>query len=484
MSEFKLNRRSMIKAMGATSVLAAAPTPVRALNESDVIVIGAGLSGLNAALLMQGEGLDVRVLEGRNRIGGRVESLRNIEGSPEVGGTAFGPGYARLVDAANTYGVDLIDLTPVVPYFFRRELMLNDEVIPADKWPEHPLNPFPGPAKEAMPWMFLNMFMARNNPVKYPDEWVDPKNAEFDISFHAWLKAQGLSDEAIKLAYSTNPTHGMTAYDVSALMMMFTSAFSGMQQQLAKAAGGPMGYTAKGGNQSIPEAMANALKNEVQLNTIITGIRSENGQAEVHTADGQVYRAKRVICSVPCSVLRRIKIDPLLSGPQAQGVQTLESQVINQLHLNVSEPFWKEDGLDPNMFTDGLAGMVVAEHKGASPADVSSLTIWIRGYDAAWLDSQPDNVAQQLVLDDFLKNRPAAKGKVEIGGYKSWYRDPFSVGDWAYWQPGQVTSFARELGQAHGRIHFCGEHTALSDRGMEGAMESGERAAIEVLGAV
>ena len=245
-----------------------------------------------------------------------------------------------------------------------------------------------------------------------------------------------------------------------------------------------MGYTAKGGNQSIPEAMANALKHEVQLNTTVTGIRSEGGQAEVHCADGSIYRAKRVICSVPCSVLRLIKIDPILSGPQARGVSTLESQVVNQLHLVAKEPYWEQDGLNPNMFSNSLAGMVVAEHKGAKPADVSSLTIWIRGQDAAWMDTQADAVSTKAVMDDFLRMRPAAKGKVEIVGYKSWYRDPFSIGDWAYWQPGQVSSFATELGKPHERIHFCGEHTAVSNRGMEGAMESGERAALEVLNSI
>jgi monoamine oxidase len=38
------------------------------------------------------------------------------------------------------------------------------------------------------------------------------------------------------------------------------------------------------------------------------------------------------------------------------------------------------------------------------------------------------------------------------------------------------------LKEPAGLIHFCGEHTALSNRGMEGAMESGERAALELLG--
>jgi len=59
--------------------------------------------------------------------------------------------------------------------------------------------------------------------------------------------------------------------------------------------------------------------------------------------------------------------------------------------------------------------------------------------------------------------------------------DPFSGGDWVVWRPGQVSQFLRPLGEPAGRLHFCGEHTALSNRGLEGAMESGERAALEVL---
>ncbi|MDG1462596.1 MAG: FAD-dependent oxidoreductase, partial [Gammaproteobacteria bacterium] len=51
----------------------------------------------------------------------------------------------------------------------------------------------------------------------------------------------------------------------------------------------------------------------------------------------------------------------------------------------------------------------------------------------------------------------------------------------AYWQPGQVSGFATSIGEQHDRIHFCGEHTAIANRGMEGAMESGERVALEVL---
>ena len=476
-----ISRRSVLKAMTAAPLLAASG-PVRALNKSDVIVIGAGLSGLNAALLLESAGLNVKVLEGRNRIGGRVESLRNIPGNPEVGGTAFGPGYARLVDAANKYGVGLIDITPTIPYFFDRTLYLRNQFIENEAWPTHPLNPFPEQFAKLPPYSYFNALMGGINPLETAADWVNPANASLDISLHDWLMQMGQSEATIELAYNTNPTHGTSAHDVSALLVMFATRFAGQQMALTKS--NPIkGYTAEGGNQAIPEAMANALKNEVQLQTAVVGIRSNDDGVEVYTADGTVHRADRVISSLPCSVLRRVRIDPMLTGRQGLGVKTLNSQLINQIHIVPKTPFWEQDGMSPNMFTDSLAGMVIAEHKGEDPADVSSLTIWLRGERAAWADQVNQRAAIQKVVADLERMRPAAKGQLEVLGYKSWYRDPFSSGDWAVWQPGQVTSFFDELGKPHGRIHFCGEHTAVANRGMEGALESGERVALEVLGA-
>jgi monoamine oxidase len=476
-----ISRRTLIQTLGAAPLLAATG-PVRALNNADVIVIGAGLSGLNAALLLESAGLKVTVLEGRNRIGGRVQSLRNIPGSHEVGGTAFAPGYARLVDAANKYGAELIDITPIIPYFFDRQVNLQNTFISKDEWATSPLNPFPEQFKTAPPYAYYNMLMGAINPLKTTDAWLKPENAKLDISLQAWLRQMGQSDAAIELAYNTNPTHGMSAHDISALMAMQAATFGGMQRQLS--ADNPIkGYTAKNGNQSIPEAMANALKAEVRLNTQVVGIRTGKDGAEVHCADGTVYRADHIISSMPCSTLRRVKIDPVLTGQQELAVSTLQSQIINQLHLVAKTPFWEKDGMSPNMFTDSLAGMVIAERKNENPADVTSITVWLRGNRAAWADQVDTQVAINAVVADLERLRPAAKGQLEVMGYKSWYRDPFSSGDWAIFAPGQITAFGNDIANPHGRLHFCGEHTAVSNRGMEGAMESGERVAFEILSA-
>ncbi len=477
-----VSRRTLVKGIGALPLAAALGSgPLRAQNRTTVIVIGAGLSGLNAALLLEEQGIDVQVLEGRQRVGGRVLSHRDVPGNPESGGTSFGPGYARLMDACKKFNIGLIDVTPIVPFFNDRELVLDGKLIPEDQWPTHPQNPFPATSRRSMPWSYLNPIIGKNNPLKNADSWLDPVNARYDVSLHQWLTSLGVSEEVIELCWNTNPNYGTTAHDVSAMMVLFGSTFAMMQAQLG---GKTFGYTAVGGNQTIPEAMAKGLKTAVKFGCDVAGIRSTDSGSEVHCADGTVYKADYVICSMPMSVLRRVRIDPLITGVHGMAINSLASQPINMLHLVVKKPFWQEDGRNPNIFSNGLAGMVVAERKGKTPRDITSLTIWIRGRNATWMDTLDPRDATAAIMEDFYRVRPAAKDKVEPRVYHSWYRDPFSAGDWALWGPGQVTAFASEVGKPHGRIHFCGEHTAVSNRGMEGAMESGERAAFEILGLV
>lgn len=474
-----LDRRTLLAAAGATAALAATPRALRAQARSQVLVIGAGLSGLNAALTLQEAGMEVRVIEGRDRVGGRVLSHRNVPGNPESGGTSFAPGYARLVSACKAHGVELVDLTPIIPLFFKRDLYLGGQRVPAEAWASDPRNPFPQPLKKLMPWAYLGAAAGPKNPLATNDAWADPANAKLDVPLHDWLKSLGWSDEAIRIAYDINPGWGSSAKDVSTLMVLCALKFQQVQQELAK--GQAMGYTARGGNQAIPEAMAKALKVPVELNRTVVAISADRNGAEVRCQDGSRYRADHVICSLPTTLLREVRIEPALPAVQARAVRELGVQTISLMHLVAKSPFWEKDGFAPSMASDGLVNMVVAEHKGATPQEVTSLTAWLRAGNAARLDKMSDKEARAAVVREIEKLRPAARGQLEVLAYHSWKNDPFARGDWAVWEPGQVSAFARDIGKAHGRLHFCGEHTALSNRGMEGAMESGERAALEVV---
>jgi monoamine oxidase len=200
----------------------------------------------------------------------------------------------------------------------------------------------------------------------------------------------------------------------------------------------------------------------------------------VHCYDGSVYRASRVVCSLPIPTMRWVKFDPLLPAAKAKAIRTVQVQKITKVIMVPKRPFWEDDGLSPAMWTDSDAGEIRAQREGEDSNTVTCLMAWARGHLADRLDTLGPQAAMARVLAAYEKLRPAAKGNLELAGIKSWQTDPFAGGDWAIWGPGQVTESLPALMEPANRIHFCGEHTATTNRGMEGAMESGVRAAFEV----
>ena len=467
----------------------------------DVVVIGAGLAGLNAATLLEAEGVDVLVLEAQARIGGRIHSMRQLGTNAEAGGTYIGAGYERIKATAARHGIRLIDVTSALEFFREQDLVLGSEIIRQAEWPDHPANPFPEGDRNLMPWRYRRALPMRENPLASPGEWVDPKHAGLDISMRDWMQGLGCSDAAIDIGYSRNSTFGDDASDVSALLLLFRAAFSRAQRALAPK--NTLGYTAENGVESIPAAMAESLRRPVRLKCPVVAIdtgrdatvahhtdgsrptrktpRRRAGTAIVHCADGSRIRAQRVVVAAPFGVLRGIRIDPPLAGLQAEAVNRLRSQAITQVYLRPKTPFWELDGYAPSLFTDSLPGMVAAARSGTDPSEITHLTAWVTGAHATGLDTLSEADAGRRVIDAITAIRPAARGQLEFIGLHSWGGDPWAAGAWAWFGPGEITRYARIMGRPHERIHFCGEHLAVASRGMEAAMESGERASGEVL---
>ncbi|MCB1596560.1 MAG: NAD(P)-binding protein, partial [Gammaproteobacteria bacterium] len=103
-------RRRVLKEIAATAgvITAGSGLGTAALaatrRDADVIIIGAGLAGLNTALMLQDARMSVLLLEGSNRVGGRVMTLDKVPGRPEAGGTEFGAGYARCLSMIDRLG--------------------------------------------------------------------------------------------------------------------------------------------------------------------------------------------------------------------------------------------------------------------------------------------------------------------------------------------------------------------------------------------
>ncbi len=477
MSHRAISRRNLLQSTAALSLAFAVPRPARAQTVVDVIVIGAGLSGLNAALNLEEQGLNVLVLEGRDRVGGRVYSLDNVPGSPEAGANAIVGGYARVRDAAERFNVALSDHMPRVTLNRTKTLALDGNVISPDDWPNAARNPFPDDLKSTMPWQYVGGLVSKNNPLSSVEDWYDPEFAAYDTSLQEFLTSHGADQAMIDLSYNTNITYGTSAHDVSMLQMYGTDTF--IKSQLAIEQSMLVGT---GGNMRVPEGIAANLKSEIKFGKKVSGIHTEADGVDVYCTDGSRFRAGYVICSIPIPVLRHVRIDPILTGVQERAVKTVAYAPCTQIHLVTKKPFWEEDGLPLYMWTDGAAGFFVPNRIPEDPDTVMSLTAWGRGYMARYFDRIGPEATSTEVIAAIEEIRPAAKGQLEVAHIHSWELDEFAGGaDFLSWRPGEIAAFHGELWAPHGRIHFCGEHTAKLNRGMEGAMESGERAAAEVL---
>jgi monoamine oxidase len=470
----QLGRRAFLT--GAIAVSSLGRRALAAEPILDVIVLGAGLSGLKAALELEELGARVRVIEGRNRVGGRVLTLRDVPGQPEAGGNNFGGGYGRCLDMCRRFDLRLEDYVPRG----RRTttgIYLRGEYVAPDGWSGSTLNPLPAKWRKQLPFTVAESLFRETQPLKSPEDWCEPGFANHDIPVHTFLRRQGLSDEQISLVFDTNVSYGTSAHDVSLLMMYLNDIW--YRQMIAI---DPVQKYVVGGNYQLPEAMRAALRSEVHFNRPVVTIRQRDGVVETTCADGAVYRSRQVVCTLPLPVLRHVAFDPVLPEAHAAAVKTVQYFPMTQVHLVPRSRFWEKDGRAEAMWTDTAAGYVMVNRFAPDPAEITSFTAWCRGFNALRLDQLEPEEAKRLVIREIERVRPAAKGQLEAVAIKSWLRDPFAAGDYAIWGPGQVQAFVKAVGRSHGRVHFAGEHTALANRGMEAAMESAEHAVMASAG--
>jgi monoamine oxidase len=347
-------------------------------------------------------------------------------------------------------------------------------ISPAD-WPSHPQNPFPAAMRHLTPSQVFFRELPKLNPMENLTDWTDPRFQKLDIAYAAFLREKGFSDEAVRLL-GVNSAYGNTPFDVSMLHIMHYFVWARLQLQ------GSGRTQCVGGNQRLPEGMRKMLRGDVRLNQRVTALRTDAAGVDVFTADGKKIRGKTAICTLPFTLLRNIDIDPQLTGLQWEAVETLPYYNTYQIHYEVKRPFWEDDGLAPNVWSDApFDRLTLINGDDGKPA---CYLAYINGQSAAFLDrmSYPD--AEAYVRREIERARPSTKGALKPLRVHSNQLDPFIGGSYAYWSPGMPLRFGTEMAKPHGRILFAGEHTALTNRGMEGAMESGERAALEALGQI
>jgi monoamine oxidase len=477
-------RRKVLGSLGAVATALHWPPRSFAAETADVIVIGAGFAGLNAAINLVDEGARVLVLEASDRVGGRAFTADHVEGQPEFGASDIGPYYGRIRDMARRLNVELLPgLITAAPFVFS----VGGQLVRGDEWQGSRLNRTIGPERAIPPPGLLNYFISRYGPFTEPDEWLLPEAARFDIAPAEWLVANGASPEAMRLI-----NQGMIASDIwtvslltilqeSARMMKAASGLEKLPPDERFAESRRRSSRVKGGTSRLPEAMAGFLGDRVRLGAVVSGITQNRSGVEARCLDGSVYRASFAVSALPFTALRRIDIQPSLQNIQATAVAAMPYANTTRVHMRIKgSPYWAQDGMGASLWADGPVNVALQP---IDPDDGSRETLVALsvGKKAERLDQLPPAERGAFVVRNIESLRPSTRGKLEVTGVFSWKEMEFISGCRHSYLPGQVTQFAHEMIQPYMRLHFAGEQTRRVEMGMESAMESGERTAVEIL---
>ena len=534
MSDAKISRRTLIGggAMGAGAVLAGAapatarrPTPPKHRHgnapipkRADVAIVGAGLAGLTAARLLAAAGVDVLVLEARNRVGGRTLNHPLASGRViEVGGQWVGPlpgeppqttipgvqnpaprPQARILALAREVGVgtfktynngDYIDYasTSLIP----RTRYSSASRIPLD----------PSAANAALGVLQLDQ-MASEVPLDAP--WTAAQAADWDgQTFATWMRdhllppgqpptagTNSLVNLAIEAVFAAEPR------DVSLLHVLFYIHSAGTLENLIDTGGGAQDSRFIGGSQEISIRVASALGHRVVLGAPIRRIVHVDGRIELH-GDQVAVSARRAIVAIPPTLAGRLLYEPTLAeldtdgGLRDQLTQRMPQGSVIKVQCIYDHPFWRSDGLAGQATSDTGPVKVTFDNTpypddGTPHASPGVLIGFIEGDGARYWGQRSRAERYQQVTGSFARyfGSQALNPLGGIDGYveMNWSEEPYTGGCYAgFLAPGVWTSYGRALRAPIGLVHWAGTETATIWNGyMDGAVQSGERAAQEV----
>jgi monoamine oxidase len=441
-----------------------------------IIVVGAGLAGLVAAFELVKAGHEVVVLEARMRSGGRVHTLRDPfpdELYAEAGAIDFGDGCSLLMRYIQQFELPLQELEGgnLKDVFFARGKRYASE---HGKEPQWPFDLTTEERKLGRAGIWEKHLAPAIREVGSPlrPGWPAPNLREYDrVTIEQLLLKRGVSAEAIALLRLS--LDGSDYDHVSALRELSAWAFYGGSRKV---------LTLRGGNDLLPKAFARRLGDRVYYGAAVVKVGQSAEKARVaflRSGVQQQMEADRVILTVPFSVLRKVEFDSSVSPLKRKVISELRYESVMRVYLQSRCKFWAERGESGNACTD-LPIQAVVDHTADQPGKRGILEAQMAHDGAGRARAMGEEERIRWTLTQMEKVHPGFGENFEGGTSMSWDDEPWSLGSGAYYAPGEMTTLYPHVATPEGRIHFAGEHTSPLPFTMEGAVESGLRAAGEV----
>lgn len=449
--------------------------PVR---RADVVIVGAGLAGLTAARELAKAGIDVVVLEARERVGGRTYSRTADDGTIlDLGGQWIGPTQDRLAALAEEFG-----LTTFPTYnegknieFYRGERLEYEGALPMGD---------PAAMMEAIEAMLDLNLMAAEVPLEAP--WTAPEALEWDgQTMETWLRthiesehARNLMTLGIESVFSVEPR------DLSLLHFLFYVRSGGNLNQLLSVADGAQERRFHAGAQAISERMAAELGERVILNAPVHTLeQSEAGVRAV--SDALLVQAQRAIVAIPPTLAGRLRYRPPLPGYRDQLTQRIPMGSVIKVQCLYGRPFWRDAGYSGQVTSDTGAVRITFDNSPASGTP-GVLMGFIEGDEGRLWGRRTPEERQAEVIACFTRYFGEQAAHPIAFAELNWADEEYSRGCYAgVMVPGAWLSYGEALRQPIGRLHWAGTETATLWNGyMDGAVQSGARAAQEVIAAL
>jgi monoamine oxidase len=497
----RLTRRQFVGGTAAAAGLALAgcrpfaPPPRTAAGAgadgSRVVIVGAGIAGLTAGYRLQQQGVSVRILEGQERTGGRMFSLRGFFPDAQVaelGGELIDTGHVNIRKLAAELGIQLDDFVLDDPaldrdvFFFDGRRVAEHEVVEAFV-----------PVSQRLVWDLSTL----------DGDWVsyqEPNGGETldRTPLSGWLagtKTEPWFRKLLDVAYTTE--YGLEAAEQSALNLLLLIDPNPMPFRIFGES--DERFHVRGGNDLIPKALAERLGERIETGAQVEAVaKRPDGSFAVTVRKGAASEevpADHVVIAVPFTMLRErpegpwIRLDAGLGIPEVQrrAIRELGYGTNSKLMVGFSRRIWRRP--EPQYRSNGstltdLPYQLCWETSRLQPGDSGILTNFTGGRHGLELEKGTPAEQAEIFAREADRVFPglAAVRLADKQARFTWPTFKWTRGSYTCYRPGQWTAFGGEEGRPVGNLHFAGEHTSQSASGfMEGGCESGERVAAEIL---